>query len=421
MSAESTRPRTFDTAPKPPPSASAPSAAAPDLRVTPGAAPRTTDVVYGIVGTGQSLSVGGRSGNVPFTPYSALPVAGHRMLGNLGNPSASAWTLETLADPMRGDCYSLVWPFNVGCQAPHTAIASEIDRRSGGSYLTAHIVAGQNGQPMVGIKKGGDQPSYEGSLAEARRFQELIAAQGRRFEILAVVLTHGESDYGSTNYAGELVDLQRDYEADLQAITGQQSPIPLLLSQPSAAWPRPEGEASNIPDVMLDVSEANPSKIFLSGPKTGLSYWPSDIHLDADGIHSLGTAYGGMLADLLMGRTPAAPLKPVRVDFQPGAISVTLNRTIVLDDTLYGDTHAATHPGWRAGLGFEAHGKEGQELEIASVNIVGAAAQITLADPAVRALDVSYTLYGDGEGSVRRGQVRDGAGNWLVQFRRFAP
>ncbi len=392
---------------------------------TTGPVPPEEEVVYGIVGTGQSLSVGARASNAIYPAIPVATAAGrHWMLTGLrdgrGDVTASStWQLTALADPMRGAPAATAWPNNVFCQSPHSAIAAALTAKIPG-VQSVHTVVGQSGQPMSGIQKGGDRPSYAASITETARIAELLRARGVRFEILAVVLTHGESDYGSKTYGDELLRLQEDYDQDLRAITGQRTSIPLVMTQPSAGWPTPAEEASNIPQVMLDAVRAHPRELALVGPKTGLAYVPNDFHLAAEGTVELGTQVGDFLAERLLHpdvlTEPFAPNAALftTISSEVTEVKVTLNRPATVDRSLFGTTHSTHHIGWQNGLGFEAKAANGAELPISDVVVTGDQARITVAGTPA---EISYTLFGDGPGTIRRGALRDERGRWLVQFR----
>jgi hypothetical protein len=381
-------------------------------------------IVWGIVATGQSLSVGAHAGNLTYTTIVAGAGANHYMLGNLvgsggisasANPSTS-WTLVTLAEPLRGSPYATIWPSNVMNQSLHAPMASRLSSLIPG-VRTAHTAVGQDGQPMSGIKKGGGVASYAGSIAEATKLRALLAAAGYDYRVAAVLLTHGESDLGSSTYGADVLQLQADYETDLKAITGQAGTIPLIATQPSAGYPQPGvGNTSNIPDVLLSTYLANPSRVILAGSKIGLSYWSGDYHIDAAGSRDLGYMYADAVAPIIAGGTAFSPLYPVSATRSGSVVTVTLNRSASFDTTLWGSTHASAYSGaWANGKGFEAVDGGGSPIAISSVSIVGAVVTITCASAPTT---ISNALYGDGTGTIRRTQVRDASGNWLVQFSR---
>jgi hypothetical protein len=392
----------------------------PVVRATPPAAP----IVWGIVATGQSLSVGARAGDAPYATLVAGAGSDHYMLGNLvgsggisltANPEAS-WTLQTLSEPLRGSHYATIWPSNAMNQTPHAPMASRLSSLIPG-VKTAHTVVGQNGQPMSGIRKGGGVASYAGSIAEATKLRALLGALGYDYRVAAVLLTHGEQDLGSATYGTEVLQLQADYETDLKTITGQAGTIPLIATQPSAGYPQPGvGNTSNINDVLLSTYLANPSRVILAGSKIGLSYFSGDFHIDAAGSRDLGYLYADAVAPIITGGTAFAPLYPVSATRSGSVVTVTLNRSASFDTSLWGTTHASAYSGaWVNGKGFEAVDGGGAPISITSVSIVGAVVTITCASAPTT---ISNALYGDGTGTIRRTQVRDSSGNWLVQFSR---
>lgn len=384
----------------------------------------STPIVWGFVGTGQSLSVGARAGNAAYTTLVTGAGTDHYMLGNLvgsggisasANPEAS-WTLQTLAEPLRGSPYATIWPSNVMNQSLHAPMASRLSSLIAG-IRTAHTAVGQDGQPMSGIKKGGSVASYAGSIAEATKLRALLAAAGYDYRVAAVLLTHGESDLGSATYGADVLQLQADYETDLKAITGQTGTIPIVATQPSAGYPQPgAGNTSNINDVLLSTSLSYPSRLILAGSKVGLSYFAGDFHIDAAGSRDLGYMYADAVAPIITGGAAFAPLYPVSAVRSGSVVTVTLNRAASFDTTLWGTTHVGTYSGaWANGKGFEAVDGGGSPIAISSVSIVGAVVTITCASAPTA---ISNALYGDGTGTIRRTQVRDASGNWLVQFSR---
>ena len=379
-------------------------------------------IVYGIIGSGQSLSVGDRAESPIYSPYFAGPVSGSYMLTDITdgftNPVTS-WTLTDIEEPMRGSGYGSIYPFNVSYQSPHTPMAQYLNINLG--INSAHTCVGESGQPYSVIKKGGTGNSYASSIAEVERFKELFDALGMKYEVLCVIWTHGESDYGDTSYSDYLLEAQNDYEIDIKAITGQTRNVPLIITQPSAGFPVPAGEFTNIPDEMLQAYLANPDKIILAGPKTSLEYVSGDYHLSALGTTYLGFIYGVAAKHLITNSTPFTPLYASNVSLNnSGAnpiITVTFNRDVVEDDSLYDGLHTVEHTAWLNGKGFEVIDAGNFELNILSTVISGNTAVITV-DSGVP-YRVSYALYGDGSGTIRRGCVRDDNidnYNWLCQF-----
>jgi hypothetical protein len=70
--------------------------------------------------------------------------------------------------------------------------------------------------------------SYAATLFEAAAITRLAKAAGKTYGIGAIFLTHGETDFASATYREEMVQLWRDYNADLSAITGRTEKIPMF-------------------------------------------------------------------------------------------------------------------------------------------------------------------------------------------------
>lgn len=202
--------------------------------------PRTT--WHGIIGTGQSLSVGFQ-GDL-FEPTSAAP--GGLKLYDKDNKSggkSDAPSLQAipLTEPIRPipKFGAKFYPDNIAGLSPHHGMTCAIDQLIAGNenvakpYVTAHTVVGSGGATMQVIRKDGDSNAYKASMFEAKAFQRLAEEQGCDLVYDAIVLTHGESDAVLNNekYAEEVMKMQKDYAEDLKIITGQTKDPVLILSQ----------------------------------------------------------------------------------------------------------------------------------------------------------------------------------------------
>lgn len=387
--------------------------------------PGPRPIVWGFVGTGQSLAIGAAAGAPKYEP--PLPTAGegHFVLRNITGGAetnrpfafakpASAWTLETLVEPIREiGSGTGPWPINVSYQSPHAPLADELRRLSGGTILTAHIVAAQNGQGMAGIGKGGSVSSYAASLAEAERMRDLLAARGYELRFAAILLTHGETDHGNHAYDDDVARLQADYEADLRAITGQGRRIPLFMTHPSAGYINPPAGMYNTTTMaMTRAWRRAPTTLRLVGSKTNLEYFESDFHLSPAGTIALGRLYARHVYPWIANESFVDPVHPVSIVRTGRTVTITADRPLVDDPALFGATH---HEGpWQDALGFEAHDAEGNDVRIERASLRGNAVVLECAtSPA----EVSHAMYADGPTPVsRRVRLRDAGGEWLVQF-----
>jgi hypothetical protein len=118
----------------------------------------------GIIGTGQSLSVGVQGEPVILTQqhFGNLKLSlGGANLSLPPYPSGdSRLALVPLVEPIRPETttYPGAYPFNIWGESPHTAMGDEISALSmdagRGDYVTVHSVVGESGQAISVIEKG---------------------------------------------------------------------------------------------------------------------------------------------------------------------------------------------------------------------------------------------------------------------------
>jgi hypothetical protein len=267
--------------------------------------------------------------------------------------------------------------------------------------------------------------AYAASLFEVAALRRLAAAAGKTYGVGAIVLTHGETDAKSERYESDVVQLARDYNADVAAITGQATKIPLLFTQQQTC----PGDGST-PAVLVaqwKLGADYPGDIVCVGPKYQYPYAPDHVHLLAAGYDRLGEKYGEVYYEkIVLGRN-WQPLQPVSVQRRGRAIVARFNvpaPPLAWDDSLPSPHHAA-HTAWSRGRGFEVDSRSG-ELAIAAVAIQGDSVVITLAeDSTTTDVVVRYAVTQDGDGasgglaSGRIGQLRDS--DPLIGFATGAP
>ena len=121
----------------------------------------------GIIGTGQSLSIGGLGTPIRLTTqmYNNLKLALNGTVVPPFDPTADALSMVPLTEPIRptDPAYPSAYPGNIDGETPHTAMADQItkmvmDAANGHDYVTAHTVVGESGMPMSVIKKNGVFP-----------------------------------------------------------------------------------------------------------------------------------------------------------------------------------------------------------------------------------------------------------------------
>ena len=237
----------------------------------------------GVVGTGQSLSVGepGGARNTPAgmarltrQPFHNLELA----TGALPWPIDSSdptLAMVPLTEPLgRGaPTYPSSWPENIafGGETPHGAMANQVttlvSAAGGQDFVGVHGAVGENGQCLSFLVKGARQVgvnghAYEATLIETRAITRLARAAGKSYGVAAITMTHGECDAGNAQYADQLFALYTDYASDLPAITGQAQPPLMIVSQQNSTNDR---APSTLAAWRIGID--HPDRVVCSGPK----------------------------------------------------------------------------------------------------------------------------------------------------------
>jgi hypothetical protein len=394
--------------------------------------PRFTWNWAGVVGTGQSLSVGEQGSILTATvqPHQNLKLS----LGGLvvppfdsENAALSLVPLVELIRP-RASTYPSAYPQNIYGETPHTAMASQISalvqQVSGQDYVTVHSVVGENGQGMPLLSKGATEVvetttskgrAFAATLFEARAIQRLATAANKTYGVGAIVITHGESDSGNTNYEADLIRLWTDYNQDIVAITGQVDPIPMFVSQqhsvPFTARMTSGASASTLAQWRVGLSR--PGEIVCSGPKYQYPYAADGVHLVTLGYDLLGEKYGQVYYERVVLGRDWQPLQPLTLRRDgPQAVSVDFHVPVppLVWDEVIPLPHQTALTEWAAGRGFEVRSGS-NPIPIESVAIEGETVRITCATEIPPGAVVGYAVTSDGTqmpgGTTRWGQLRD--------------
>jgi len=384
----------------------------------------TADTVWGIIGTGQSLSIGAYATPVfnTSTRYSNLK------LGFTTDDGVwrSSGTLVYLGEQIRPSS-TYAYPYNIAGESPHTSMADQITSlsmaRTGTGDVTLHTVVGKDGWGMAEIGKNGvvkpatptdpagNGYSYQAALDEVTEVVGLVKAKGLKYRVGAILLTHGETDYGDFNYDQKMVALLNDYNSALKTITGDTTDIPMIASQSSPGYPTgvntlPDSPTSAVRQWAASVD--HPTSIFLSGPKYQFDFAADHVHLTTASTQRLGIKYG-QVYDAIRSGAGWKPLRPSKIVTSGNTITIDFDvptAPIAFDESI--DVgHASVHTPWKNGRGFEV--LDGTtEIEVSSVVLSGPK-QITITcstAPSATA-EIRYATANDGPGNHRKGQVVD--------------
>lgn len=383
--------------------------------------PPDPNVIWGIMGTGQSLSAGAW----------ALPTiwgSGSYQNLKLGyNTTVFPWEptqLVPIGEPLR-DSSAAPYPYNIQGETVHTIMSEQISylsiQRTGYDYRTYHAAVGRDGWAMYLIEKNGiGKPptptdpvgigySYQAMLDELALTIPLAMSQfGKTIKFRASTLTHGESDYPRIEYGSEVRRLQQNQKADLFALSSQPmtDPFSLIASQASG-FPN-TGSTGLIYSAssLWDTSVQYPGEIVLACPKYQYNYVADNIHLTAPSEDRLGVKYG-QVYDALVRGTGWKPLQPNKIEVSGSLLTLSFDipsPPIQWDETIV--VHQVAHTEWANGRGFEVLDGSGP-LTILSATIVGEQVQLLLAGIPGPGLRVRYSMVNDGDGYKRGGQLTD--------------
>jgi hypothetical protein len=388
----------------------------------------------GVVGTGQSLSVGAYGTPILATqqPYGNLKLSlGGATVAPPFDPTLASLAVAPLTEPIRPlvSSYPSAYPDNLYGETPHTAMADQITamamQAASHDYVTIHTVVGESGQGLTVIQKnptglpttGTSGRAYAATLFEAAALTRLAAAAGKTYGIGAIVMTHGETDAGNLAYADDLYQLLTDYNQDLAAITGQTAKIPMLVSQQNSV-PADTGSVSISALQVLKASLDHPGEIVCTGPKYQYAYAAADgthVHLEAGAYERLGEKYAQVYFERAVLGHDWQPLAPTSAEVSGNVVTVHFHVPVpplAWDDTLP-PPHGSMVSEWALGRGFEVTAA-GVRKTITGVDIVGDdTVQITCQSD-VSALEVIVGYAATAEGGTpppslpaRWGHLRD--------------
>jgi hypothetical protein len=325
-----------------------------------------------------------------------------------------------LVEPIRNYAatYPGPYPGNIYGETPHTAMADQITSlvmgAAGSDYITVHTVVGESGQGMSCLNKtavdtGSTGRAYVATLFEVQAIKRLAAAAGKTYGVGGIIITHGETDSGNTDYENQLYQLWSDYNTDIKAITGQTQNLILFTNQQNSCGPN---SFSTL--VQWKAGLDYPGKIICIGPKYQYPYYSDGVHLVAEGYRQLGEKHGQVYYECVVLGHNWQPLQPTSV-VRTSSRVITVNfhvpvAPLVWDTTLPKPNQSQTE--WANGNGFEVYSSNGSRITISSVAISGSSVTITCAsDLPTSDLKVGYAFTSNNpqrtNGTVRWGLLRD--------------
>jgi len=375
----------------------------------------------GIIGTGQSLSVGAQGRPVLSTtqPYGNLKLETDHLPWPV-DPNARILKLVPLVEPVGrlAPSYPSSWPENIDGETPHSSMANEITAlvraNLGRDFVSVHSAVGENGQGMVflrkdAVKKGLNGRSFEAALIETRAIALLAKSAGKTYGVGAIIVTHGEADAGNPDYERELRQLWQDFNTDLLAITGQKQTIQMIVSQQNSC-----NDHSPSTLAQWKVGDDFPADMVCSGPKY---QYPSaeGVHLTAEGYRQLGEKYGQVYYHRVVLGESWRPLEPTGVE-RNGKV-LTLHFHVPVPPLVWDADLEKPHPSipeWTNGNGFEVTREGGDKVAIESATLSDNVVRITCSSDPGPGARVGYAMIGEKArmsapfaGTFRWGLLRD--------------
>jgi len=358
--------------------------------------PKTTTPTFnfewdwtGIIGTGQSLSVGALGTPVIASqqPYNNLKLAfGGATVAPPFDPTIASLMLAPLTEPVRAfaTSYPSAYPDNLYGETLHTAMANQLSAMAMAMAAHDHVsiptVVGESGQPLTVIKKdptnlptsGTSGRAYDASLFEASAIKRLAGDAGKTYGIGAIVMTHGESDATNNTYGSDLYQFLTDYNTDLPAITGQTTKIPMLVSQQNSV-PADTGTVSVSALLVQKAGVEHPGEIVCTGPKYQYSYATDSahVHLAAQEYEKVGEKTAQVYFERVVMGHDWQPLQPTSAEINGSVIMVHFHVPVppLTWDAVLPPPHGTTIPEWANGRGFELSAA-GVRKTITSVEII---------------------------------------------------
>jgi hypothetical protein len=224
------------------------------------------------------------------------------LINDLSNPNA--WTFamggngsridDPAISPMPSSPLSSFVPLTEATApsgVPNTTQATAFSLKTSDSYSMLgnsamplfFVNTGQNGLAYNNLQKG--TAAYNAGLSVIQAAYNLAA---KPFIIGCIIVSHGESDQANPQYGQNLIQWQKDYQADIQAITKQVQPIPFIMTQ-TANWQANGTGGVATPTAAALIANAciaNPGVLINAGPSYQYPYFTGDglgIHFNGYG------------------------------------------------------------------------------------------------------------------------------------------
>ena len=309
---------------------------------------RVTGTYLHVLSSGQSLSVGGESSPALSTsqPYNNV----------------------MLSPDVQGTAGPFIPLVESGVETPSSAIGNGLRSYDALGRPVVVSLHGVGGYAYYQLKKG--TTPYANGMQQASATKALVESGGNTYDPAGVTIVHGESDYwngNSSQYEGSLVEWQRDYQNDINALTGGTSVLPMFINQMNTA------ATGELAVAQLSAHKNNPGKIILVEPKYQYTYVPTyHIHVNNVASKHMGEMFAKAMKKVVLDGQTWNPLMPTRV-VRTGNI-IIISYAIPVGTLAIDTTNVAARPNY----GFEYVQTGGTATTITSVALVNGSTQVQL-------------------------------------------
>lgn len=249
---------------------------------------------------------------------------------------------------------------------------SELYLQNNENYVFFGASSGQGGTRLELLSKGTTR--YNEQLEMYLAAYSLAQSRGLSYSVGIIGFVQGESNYNADtsriDYKNMMVQLKRDFDADIQGITKQDF-VPLMVTYQTASHflASTRRNHTNIALAQLDAHRENVD-IVMACSMYSIEYLSDNLHLTADSSLQLGkylgkAAYKTMQYAKGLSDKPFNPLEPTQVIWQGKVIDIAFNipeGSLTLDTTLIAQTYNYGFDIWLDGVV--------QENVISSVSII---------------------------------------------------
>lgn len=273
-----------------------------------------------IISYGQSNSIGAKGEPVISTsqPYSNLTFSGGPRAYDGGNYSFTP--LRSLVENAGNSPDGRTDRGETICSAlaNYTTTLNALDGLIPSDRVLLASAAGKGGSDIVNLKKtsGWYNNVFLRHIQEAHTFN-------LDHNVDIVTWVHGETDVDEStpydSYKFDLSQLVQDFQTDAAQITGQTTPVFVLITQLSYGTLNTD----SISRSQIEVAEEN-ENIFISTPTYHLPHYTDETHLTNIGNKILGAYFAKSYKDILDGYKPKH-LKPISATSRGNVVNVKLD------------------------------------------------------------------------------------------------